>query len=204
MRRRLACMDYCWTWCFFFSSRRRHTRCSRDWSSDVCSSDLGWPSPLHPRPLLEPGRQNPLALPIPFGPAPLAPPDRSLSPFPPCPSSARQTPSTDPGGHQPTPARLAGAAPSARFQKVMDLLAFAYDRSFILEALRSGEIDYLEHVGEALEGDFFRQLIGREILNRLANSYPTPREKEEVPTWLNLASEISLKLHGSPSHQIGR
>src|SRR5256884_59385 len=24
---------------FFFSSRRRHTRCSRDWSSDVCSSD---------------------------------------------------------------------------------------------------------------------------------------------------------------------
>src|SRR6266511_4337208 len=30
---------------FFFSSRRRHTRFSRDWSSDVCSSDL-----LDPRP----------------------------------------------------------------------------------------------------------------------------------------------------------
>src|SRR5216684_4582064 len=29
------------SFCFFFSSRRRHTRCSRDWSSDVCSSDLG-------------------------------------------------------------------------------------------------------------------------------------------------------------------
>src|SRR5690606_40451433 len=28
------------TYCFFFSSRRRHTRFSRDWSSDVCSSDL--------------------------------------------------------------------------------------------------------------------------------------------------------------------
>src|SRR5690606_39678915 len=28
---------------FFFSSRRRHTRFSRDWSSDVCSSDLRWP-----------------------------------------------------------------------------------------------------------------------------------------------------------------
>src|SRR5699024_11825608 len=30
---------------FFFSSRRRHTRSKRDWSSDVCSSDLvqfGW------------------------------------------------------------------------------------------------------------------------------------------------------------------
>src|SRR3989440_5215882 len=29
---------------FFFSSRRRHTRSDRDWSSDVCSSDLVNPS----------------------------------------------------------------------------------------------------------------------------------------------------------------
>src|SRR5215813_10773404 len=29
---------------FFFSSRRRHTRCGRDWSSDVCSSDLREPA----------------------------------------------------------------------------------------------------------------------------------------------------------------
>src|SRR2546429_7143478 len=35
-------MDWmCFYSFFFFSSRRRHTRCSRDWSSDVCSSDLG-------------------------------------------------------------------------------------------------------------------------------------------------------------------
>src|SRR5437868_14608477 len=31
-------MDYFFF--FFFSSRRRHTRSKRDWSSDVCSSDL--------------------------------------------------------------------------------------------------------------------------------------------------------------------
>src|SRR5690625_5065698 len=35
--------------CFFFSSRRRHTRWPRDWSSDVCSSDL-------------PGRSGPWSL----------------------------------------------------------------------------------------------------------------------------------------------
>src|SRR5699024_11531238 len=29
---------------FFFSSRRRHTRSKRDWSSDVCSSDLLGPA----------------------------------------------------------------------------------------------------------------------------------------------------------------
>src|SRR2546429_1383865 len=32
--------SFSFLFCFFFSSRRRHTRCSRDWSSDVCSSDL--------------------------------------------------------------------------------------------------------------------------------------------------------------------
>src|SRR5437660_3738680 len=31
---------------FFFSSRRRHTRWPRDWSSDVCSSDLDGGRPL--------------------------------------------------------------------------------------------------------------------------------------------------------------
>src|SRR6266700_5896106 len=31
---------------FFFSSKRRHTRFSRDWSSDVCSSDLTAGQPI--------------------------------------------------------------------------------------------------------------------------------------------------------------
>src|SRR5205814_7906056 len=42
---------------FFFSSRRRHTRCLSDWSSDVCSSDLGGSfseSPTNPRPCHSP------------------------------------------------------------------------------------------------------------------------------------------------------
>src|SRR2546430_4213914 len=47
--RRLAAEAQAWVWCdradwpfsfvFFFSSRRRHTRFDCDWSSDVCSSD---------------------------------------------------------------------------------------------------------------------------------------------------------------------
>src|SRR5437870_9319411 len=36
----------CSSWRFFFSSRRRHTRWPRDWSSDVCSSDLLTPAKL--------------------------------------------------------------------------------------------------------------------------------------------------------------
>src|SRR5215813_14439220 len=34
-------MPQCENMWFFFSIRRRHTSCGRDWSSDVCSSDLG-------------------------------------------------------------------------------------------------------------------------------------------------------------------
>src|SRR5699024_11826977 len=49
-----SCLRSLWSLCrfFFFSSRRRHTRSKRDWSSDVCSSDLPpWP-PLGRCPLL--------------------------------------------------------------------------------------------------------------------------------------------------------
>src|SRR6266436_7307914 len=47
---------------FFFSSRRRHTRCSRDWSSDVCSSDLGLEAQKWPRQRIGPRVAEMLAL----------------------------------------------------------------------------------------------------------------------------------------------
>src|ERR1035437_3331871 len=37
----MSLLSLCLIFFFFFSSRRRHTRYWRDWSSDVCSSDLG-------------------------------------------------------------------------------------------------------------------------------------------------------------------
>jgi hypothetical protein len=82
----------------------------------------------------------------------------------------------------------------------MDLVTFQYDRSFVLDALRNGHIDYLEHVSEAAEADLFRHLIRRQVIQRLAQTYPTPRKKEEVPVWIYLSSELSLKLHGAQSY----
>src|SRR5699024_11754728 len=40
---------YIFMYVFFFSSRRRHTRSKRDWSSDVCSSDLSESAPVQSR-----------------------------------------------------------------------------------------------------------------------------------------------------------
>src|SRR3989449_4933529 len=52
-----VCAHGCIFFVFFFSSRRRHTRCSRDWSSDVCSSDLISQPPGEPdAPILGPRR----------------------------------------------------------------------------------------------------------------------------------------------------
>lgn len=82
----------------------------------------------------------------------------------------------------------------------MDLISFQYDRSFVLDALRQGDIDSLEHVSEAAEADLFRHLIRRQVIQRLAETYPTPRKKEEVPVWIYLSSELTLKLHGAQSY----
>src|SRR5260221_11285876 len=82
----------------------------------------------------------------------------------------------------------------------MDWVAFENDRQFVLEGLRRGEVDYVEHVSEAAEADLFRHLVSRDALTRLAETYPTPRKKEEGPVWLYLASQISLKLHDASYH----
>jgi hypothetical protein len=82
----------------------------------------------------------------------------------------------------------------------MNLTFFQYDRTFVLDALRNGDIDYLEHVSEAAEADLFRHLIRRQVIQRLADTYPSPRKKEEVPVWIYLSSELSLKLHGAQSY----
>src|SRR5216684_2609646 len=79
----------------------------------------------------------------------------------------------------------------------MDFAAFEHDAKFVIEALRRGEIDYLENLSEAAEADFFRHLIDRDALTRLAEHYPTPRKKEEVPVWLYIASQIGRKLRNA-------
>ena len=69
----------------------------------------------------------------------------------------------------------------------------------MLEAFRRGEFDAVEVVSEAAERDFFQFLGSQALLHELAESYPTPRVKEEVPVWFYLASDLALRLHGRNS-----
>ena len=75
--------------------------------------------------------------------------------------------------------------------------AFELDKPFVTQALKNGDFDYMEVVGTVEETEFFRLLLGQGVLEKLAADYPSPRQKEEVPVWLYLASELTLRLHGA-------
>jgi hypothetical protein len=78
----------------------------------------------------------------------------------------------------------------------MDVVVYEHDQSFVVDSFREGDFDYVDAVDEVEETQFFRYLGGHQILAKLAQSYPSPREKEEVPTWMYLASNISMRMHG--------
>lgn len=78
----------------------------------------------------------------------------------------------------------------------MDLVIFEENKPLVLEALRNGEFDYMEAASEVFESDFFRFIQSKTLLDQLAQSFPTPREKEEVPLWFYVASYLSMRLHG--------
>jgi hypothetical protein len=78
----------------------------------------------------------------------------------------------------------------------MDLVIFEENKPFIVQSFRDGEFDYMEAASEVFEADFFRFIKARALLDQLAETYPTPRKKEEVPLWFYVASNLSMRLHG--------
>jgi hypothetical protein len=53
-------------------------------------------------------------------------------------------------------------------------------------------------ISRVIETQFFQSFLGDGSLQKFAESYPTPRKKEEVPLWLYLSSQLTLRLHGAP------
>ncbi|MFC1863573.1 transposase [Thermodesulfobacteriota bacterium] len=78
----------------------------------------------------------------------------------------------------------------------MDLVIFEQNKPYVLDALGNGDFDYIESASEIYEADFFRFIKAKTILDRLADTYPTPRKKEDVPLWFYISSNLSMRLHG--------
>ncbi|HEY4711368.1 MAG TPA: transposase [Dehalococcoidia bacterium] len=75
-------------------------------------------------------------------------------------------------------------------------MLFEHNDAFVVEAFRRGEFDYIEGVGEVSEADFFRAITARKVLSKLADTYPSPCLKHDVPLWVYIAGDISMRFHG--------
>ena len=78
----------------------------------------------------------------------------------------------------------------------MDLVIFEENKPLIVQALGEGEFDYIESASEVFETEFFSFIKAKAILDKLAETYPSPRKKQEVPLWFYVASNLSMRLHG--------
>jgi hypothetical protein len=77
----------------------------------------------------------------------------------------------------------------------MNLQIVEHHPQRVIEALRRGEFDALEIIGEADEREFFEMMFREKLLEALAATMPSKCRKEEVPGWFILAGNLSLKLH---------
>jgi hypothetical protein len=77
------------------------------------------------------------------------------------------------------------------------LEVFQEDNELVLEKLWEGAIDHVEVVSRVVETQFFRTFLGNGAIQKLAESYPSPRKKHDVPLWLYLSSQLTLRLHGA-------
>lgn len=75
--------------------------------------------------------------------------------------------------------------------------AFEVDPQYVFEQIHKGKLDYVEVASHVAETKFFRSLFEQTPWEELVASFPTPRKKEEVPLWLYLSSQLTLRLHGA-------
>jgi len=81
----------------------------------------------------------------------------------------------------------------------MSLVIYEENRPLVLQALQNGDFDYIEAASEFVETKFFRYIRAKSILSDIAKTYPTPRKKEDVPCMIYIASDLSMRLHGTHS-----
>ena len=81
----------------------------------------------------------------------------------------------------------------------MDLVVFENNKPLVIDEFREGRFDYIELASDVAETKFFQFLFGQQIVDRLAQQYPSPRARHHVPLWMYLSSQLSLRLHGQHS-----
>ena len=78
-------------------------------------------------------------------------------------------------------------------------MIFENNKPYVIYEFREGRFDSIELASDVAETKFFEFLLGQQIVQKLAQDDPTPREREHVPMWMYLSSQLSLRLHGQHS-----
>ena len=81
-------------------------------------------------------------------------------------------------------------------EKTSAAMLFERNDRLVCEAFRNGEFDFVDAAGELSETDFFRAIASKKVLEKLAATYPSPAKKQDVPLWVYIASNISMRFHG--------
>jgi hypothetical protein len=77
------------------------------------------------------------------------------------------------------------------------ILVYEQNKPYVIQQFHNGHFDYIDVVQEVAQRDFFRYVASHLLLQRLADGYPWPRSKEEVPTWFYIAADMAMRLHGN-------
>lgn len=71
---------------------------------------------------------------------------------------------------------------------------YSQDGKSVMESLRKGEIDYAAMSKWQFPDEFFCFVLEAGFLEFVERSYPTPREKEEVPIWFLMSCQLLMRL----------
>jgi len=77
----------------------------------------------------------------------------------------------------------------------MDWRIIERDHDYVVQQLRAGIFESLEVVTCVAETEFFHVLLRQGDLKNLAASYPSPRKRQDVPLWVYLSSELSMRIN---------
>ncbi len=82
-----------------------------------------------------------------------------------------------------------------------ELIVFQENKVEVSKRLRDGRIDYLDLTSWSFQDRLFGFLVEEKFFEWCGASYPTPRERENIPVWFLLACAIQMKLHRSAAFQ---
>ena len=79
--------------------------------------------------------------------------------------------------------------------EISPIIIYEENKEEVVNALKEGKVDYMDLSTWGFQDRFFAFLLGINFFRICGSSYPSPRFKEEVPVWFQLAGQTQIKLH---------